>query len=153
MATALVDAAEVYLQTLFASFDEHCKLVEVLEFDSHNNFVASVRTKWPSSEEDQVQGNKKYSGWTRVLNKWVEKFSQQTNSKWIVRTSFSNRQRYIYRKIYICKSKPCKSRIDIRVTKPEKVHHYFHGGEIKVICCLLMFYMNNKWIDYCMIII
>lgn len=68
----------------------------------------------------------KGANWSDTCNKWVEKFSIQTNSKWVVKATFPKVQRIEYRKVYFCKensvssrnhNKSCPAKIDVKIKK------------------------------------
>lgn len=104
------------IKTLFNEIDDNCQIIKFENVKADDNFCVVLRTKLANVE----------SNWGDICNKWVEKFTVQTNSKWIVRATFPAATRMAYRKVFVCKenghsnrnnSKKCDGKIDIKVKK------------------------------------
>lgn len=125
------------IKILFNELDEHSKIVRYENVVAEDNFSVSVRTKL-----------KNVDGWGKACDRWVERFTIQTNSKWVVKATFPKAQRMEYRKVYVCKensvgnrnhNKSCQGKIDIKVKKvtestlkKDKLLQSGYNGEIKV---------------------
>lgn len=97
------------IKILFDEVDKNCKITKLENVLAYDNFTATLRTKLTNTGDE----------WGSVCNKWVEKFSNQTNSKWNVKSSYPGAQRLEYRKVYYCKesNSGCKGKINIKVKK------------------------------------
>lgn len=129
------------IRTLFTEIDENCEVTEFVNVAAEDNFSVVLRTKLTNKENN----------WGDTCNKWLEKFTIQTNSQWLVRATFPAAKRMEYRKVFICKgshgrnnksngeSKRCESKIDMKVkkvtrdtVKKDKYLKAGYNGEIKV---------------------
>ncbi|KAB0791253.1 hypothetical protein PPYR_03053 [Photinus pyralis] len=126
------------LRILFTELDQHSKIIKYENVISDDNFSVSLRTKLSNE-----------STWSKACDRWVERFTVQTNSKWVVKYTFPKTLRMAYRKVYICKensvasrnrNKSCKAKIDIRIKKvtesalkKDSLLRTGYNGDIKVV--------------------
>lgn len=139
------------IETLMNEIDPNCKIIKYENVSAYDNFSILVRTKM-----------EKGANWSDTCTKWVEKFSIQTNSKWVVKATFPKVQRIEYRKVYFCKensissrnrNKSCPGRIDIKVKK-SSIHTMKkdvllktgYNTEIKVLKSMFRFSFYNTFI-------
>lgn len=110
-----MSSLEQGIETLMKEVDVDCKIVKFENIAAFDNFSILLRTKMVKGEN-----------WNDTCNKWLEKFSIQTNSKWVVKATFPRVQRIEYRKVYVCKEnsisnrnqdKSCPAKVDIKVKK------------------------------------
>lgn len=105
------------IKMLFNEIDENCEIVKFESVNAEDNFSVLLRTKLTNEEKN----------WGSSCNKWMEKFTIQTNSKWIVRATFPAAQRMDYRKVFTCKENrsnkyksqnlKCDAKVDMKVKK------------------------------------
>lgn len=126
------------IETLMNEVDANCKIVKYENVAAYDNFSIVVRTKM-----------EKGVNWSETCTKWVEKFSIQTNSKWVVKATFPKVQRIEYRKVFFCKensissrnhNRSCAAKIDIKIKKysihtlkKDKLLKTGYNSEIKVL--------------------
>lgn len=122
-------STEEGIKILFNEVDQNCKITKLENVLAYDNFTVTLRTKLTNENDD----------WGNVCNKWVEKFSNQTNSKWRVKSSYPRAQRAEYRKVYYCKENGCGGKINIKVKKDtvytrkkDELLRTGHNVEIKV---------------------
>lgn len=125
------------IETLMNEVDSNCKIVKFDNVAAYDNFSIIVRTKMERGDN-----------WSDTCTKWVEKFSIQTNSKWVVKATFPKVQRIEYRKVFFCKensissrnhNRSCAAKIDIKIKKSsvhtlkkDKLLKTGYNAEIKV---------------------
>lgn len=125
------------IQIVLNEVDENCKIIKFAQVAAYDNFSIVLRTKM-----------EKGVNWSDTCSKWVEKFSAQTNSKWVVKATYPKVQRIEYRKVFFCKensissrnhNKSCPAKIDIKVkkvsvhtVKKDKLLKTGYNTEIKV---------------------
>ncbi|KAK4877781.1 hypothetical protein RN001_010287 [Aquatica leii] len=106
------------IRILFSELDENSRIIKYENVLADDNFSVLVRTKLKNNDT-----------WSKVCDRWVERFTIQTNSKWVVKYTFPKIKRMEYRKVYICKEnstsrknhdKSCQGKIDIKVKKYTK---------------------------------
>ncbi|KAF5281662.1 hypothetical protein FQR65_LT14592 [Abscondita terminalis] len=99
------------IRILFNELDPNCKIIKYENVIADDNFSVLLRTKLDNPDT-----------WSKSCDRWVESFTNQTGSKWVVKYTFPKIQRMEYRKVYVCKQKrnrnaSCRSKIDIKVKK------------------------------------
>lgn len=126
------------IETLLNEVDANSKVIKYETVTAYDNFSIILRTKMEKGEN-----------WSDTCNRWLEKFSNQTNSKWVVKATFPKVQRIEYRKVFFCKensissrnhNKSCPAKIDIKVKKSsvhtikkDKLLKTGYNAEIKVL--------------------
>lgn len=71
-------------------------VVNNYSFKNENNFTAIVRAKSGYSDD---KGTAFYNEW---CGNWIQKFSQETSTNWIVRYTYPNMQKYHFKKVFKC---------------------------------------------------
>lgn len=101
--------------------------IESLELKSCSDYKALIRCKMVGSD------------FAEEVKSFIEKFSTETCTNWIVRRTFPNLQRLLFRKIFVCqhsdfnkkagkranfnsrdRNKRCNAQIDIKIKKKTK---------------------------------
>lgn len=127
------------IETLMNEVDPNCKIIKFESVTAYDHFSIVLRSKMQKSGDN----------WSECCSKWVDKFSNQTNSKWVVKATFPKVQRIEYRKVFFCKensissrnnNKSCAAKIDIKIkkssihtVKKDKLLKTGYNAEIKVL--------------------
>lgn len=77
--------------------NDGASIIVSLKFISPEDFSAIVRCKIPDTNRDPP-----ITDYTNFIDSFIRKFSTITKSNWIVRKTFPNLKRLIYRKVYTC---------------------------------------------------
>lgn len=80
---------KVLLQTLVGEAGN----VDITEYNGNENYEAVLRLKLANDEDKDF---------SRLCTEWMQKFCTATKTQWIVRNSWPNLKKLIYRKLYVC---------------------------------------------------